>query len=194
MSDIARRIDEIIFLGLKALLKGRGFKKSGRNFYKQQNGTYQVLNIQASMFNDSDEGRFTVNLGIFFPEINDLVGIFEVSGVPKETECTVRQRIGLLAPEGTDFWWKVEPTSSAQEVARHLRSFVETFGLPWLEKNSDVRAAGPLLRKQNPFVAAATALYEGNREEAKATIESIIAKGSAAASRARHWGKRHHLI
>jgi hypothetical protein len=194
MSDIGKLIDEVVALGLKQLMKENGFKKKRRNFYKEENGVYQILNVQGSIFNDANEGRFTVNLGIFFPEINKLVGIHHLQGVPTEPDCTLRQRVGHLTPQGTDHWWRVQPGDPIEQIAEHLKSLVANYGLPWLDRNRQISVALPLLKKQNPFVAAATALYEGNREEAKKIINDLIARKTAAASHARYWGKKHRLI
>nr|WP_320166022.1 DUF4304 domain-containing protein [uncultured Methylophaga sp.] len=195
MSEIAKKIDEIINLELKALMKSHGFKKKARNFYKELDcGVFQLINVQGSMYNDNQDARYTINLGVFFPEIYEMVGLGNVGTVPSIPDCSISKRIGHLKPERTDYWWQLTPASNLHQLASDLSSSVEHYGLPWLQNNSSISKASVELKGQNPFTAAATAIIEGNRSEAAEIINKIISKGSAAKSRAISWGKKYKLL
>ncbi|WPL18265.1 hypothetical protein Thiowin_03331 [Thiorhodovibrio winogradskyi] len=191
MSEISKKIDEIINMELKALMKANGFKKNARNFYKElEGGVFLLVNVQGSMYNDNQDARYTVNLGVFFPEIYEMVGFGNVGSVPSIPDCSVSKRIGQLKPERTDYWWQLTPASDFNQLAADLSESVEQYGLPWLRNNSSITSASVELKGQNPFTAAATAIIEGNRCEAAEIINKVISKGSAAKSRAISWGKK----
>src|SRR5690606_33030026 len=128
MSIVAKRIDEIVKLRLAPLLKASGFTKSGREFHRQRDGNWHVVNVQASMGNVGDTGKFTINLGVFHPAISLLAGKPLQTSKPKEYECTVRERIGGLMPGETDYWWEVSPQIPAHHVAEDVASAVEQLG------------------------------------------------------------------
>ncbi len=69
MSVIAMRIDGIIRARLAPLLKEARFKKQARNFRRAHNDHTDVINVQAFRYNDAAHGRFTVNLGVYYPAI-----------------------------------------------------------------------------------------------------------------------------
>ena len=195
MSEIAKKIDEIINLELKALMKSHGFKKKARNFYKELNGgVFLLVNVQGSMYNDNQDARYTVNLGVFFPEIYEMVGFGNIGAIPSIPDCSISKRIGHLKTERTDYWWQLTPASNLQHLASDLSNSVEQYGLPWLQNNSSIPNASNELKGQNPFTAAATAIIEGNRSEASEIINKIISNGSAAKSRAISWGKKYKLL
>jgi len=195
MSEISKKIDEIINMELKALMKANGFKKRARNFYKEiDGGVFLLVNVQGSMYNDNQDARYTVNLGVFFPEIYEMVGFGNVGAIPSVPDCSITKRIGHLKPEKTDYWWQLKPSSNLQQLAADLSRTVEQYGLPWLQSNSSISTASIELKGQNPFTAAATAIIEGNRTEASGIIAKIISKGSAAKSRAISWGKKYKLL
>ncbi len=176
-------------------MKAKGFKKKARNFYKAlDGGVFLLVNVQGSMYNDNQDARYTVNLGVFFPEIYEMVGFGNVDTVPSIPDCSISKRIGHLKPEKTDFWWQLTPSSNLQQLATDVSASVERYGLPWLQENSSISEASAELKGQNPFTAAATAVIEGNRAEAADIINRIISKGSAAKSRAISWGKKYKLL
>ena len=176
-------------------MKAKGFKKKARNFYKElDGGVFLLVNVQGSMYNDNQDARYTVNLGVFFPEIYEMVGFGNVATVPSVPDCSISKRIGHLKPEKTDYWWQLTPASNLQQLATDLSASVEQYGLPWLQRNSSISDASAELKGQDPFTAAATAVIEGNRTEAADIINKIISKGSAAKSRAISWGKKYKLL
>ena len=195
MSEISKKIDEIINLELKVSMKAKGFKKKARNFCKEiDGGIFLLVNVQGSMYNDNQDARYTVNLGVFFPEIFEMVGFGKIATVPSVPDCSISKRIGHLKPEKTDYWWQLTPASNLRQLAADLSYSVEHYGLPWLQRNSSILGASAELKGQNPFTAAATAIIEGDRAEAADIINKIISKGNAAKSRAISWGKKYKLL
>ena len=140
MSEIGNAIDAVIRGGLAPLMKREGFKKSGRNFLKVDSESVAVLNVQASTSNLGATGKFTINLGRYFPSVARAVGEPEFEGPPKEYDCTVRLRIGHLLPKNLDHWWTVGPETNIEQLALDIARVVEDVGLPWLRRMHDLLA------------------------------------------------------
>ena len=68
-SLIAKRIDEIVVSGLWPLLKQEGFRRSGRIFRRTVGDAIHVVEVQADKHNEGMHGSFTVNLGLYFKNL-----------------------------------------------------------------------------------------------------------------------------
>ena len=194
MSEIAKRIDTIIKEGLAPLLKNSGFKKKARNFYREFENRIEVINVQASQWNEGNEGQFTINVGVYYPDISEITDAPPVKGMPKEYDCTVRERIGLLTPENQDKWWKVDGSVNDQEIAENVAYKVKELCLPWLSEMSDLEKVKNYITNKLPFVAAGIALFQGNHGEASALIEKALVQKPLAKSKIITWGKKHALV
>ena len=69
---LQKKLDKAIKDVITPALKKEGFRKSGRNFYKEIEHYGLCFNIQSSLYNHSEEVRFTLNTGIFIPAIYEL--------------------------------------------------------------------------------------------------------------------------
>lgn len=194
MSEISKRIDEIVKVRLAPLLKAHGFKKKARNFYRECEDRVELINVQASQFNAGAEGQFTVNVGVYFPAISEITDAPPVKGIPKEYDCTARERIGFLSSENKDTWWSVDNNVDLNKIGNDLASSVETLCLPWLAKVESLENLKHEVAKKLPLIAAGISLYQGNKPEAKAYLEQCIKLKPLAKSRTVAWGKKHGLI
>ena len=193
MSEIAQRIDTIIREGLAPLLKRNGFKKKARNFYREFENRIEVINVQAGKWNEGNEGQFTINVGVYYPDISKITDAVPVKGLPKEYDCTVRERIGLLTPENQDRWWKVDSSVNDSELAENVANQVDALCLPWLSEMSDLETVKKYITNKLAFVAAGIALYQGNREEASVLIEKALIQKPLAKAKINAWSKKHGL-
>jgi len=194
MSEISKKIDEIVKVGLAPLLKSHGFKKKARNFYRECEDRIELINVQASQFNAGTEGQFTVNVGVYITAISEITDAPPVKGMPKEYDCTVRERIGLLSSENKDTWWSVDSNVDIKNIGTDLASSVEALCLPWLARMENLENLKVEAAKRVPLIAAGVALYQGNKQEAKAYLEQCIKQKPLAKSRTVAWGKKHGLI
>ena len=94
------------------LLRRHGFDRSGRTYYRERAGGQQLVSFQAHSANSRQGGSFTVNLGLFFPELYDIVHGGPLRDPPQGHHCQVRYRIGQIAADGRvrtdhprDEWW-----------------------------------------------------------------------------------------
>jgi Domain of unknown function (DUF4304) len=121
-------------------LKEHGFHKKGRTYYRDRGGYQQLINIQAHSHNSFEGGSFTVNLGLFSPELYDVVYDEVLAEPAQEQHCFLRYRISQIGEDGwrradwqRDEWWEFDhPTdlealgvSVADSLRRKALSFFE---------------------------------------------------------------------
>jgi hypothetical protein len=117
-SELARALDDIQ-KPLALELKARRFNVRGRTFHRQSSdGLTQVLNIQMGSFDppgttyhpglrENLYGKFTVNLGVYVPEVAASHGGGAAKDWVPEYHCCIRSRLGELGTEQTDVWWSI---------------------------------------------------------------------------------------
>lgn len=192
--DPAKLIDAVVAQGLAPLLKSHGFAKAGRSFHRRRGERWQVVNVQASSGNSAAQARFTLNLGLYVPEIEALAGHSPPAGKPKEYDCTLRERIGLLMPQARDHWWTLAPDSDPASLAPELAEAFAAYGLPWLEGHADLAGIAARLADAPTILAAAAALAAGDREAAARRIEHMKAERPRAVAVAEAWAARHLAV
>ena len=195
MSDIAKLIDDVVRRDLARRLKSDGYRKSGRTFYRSAETHTAVVNVQASKHNLGNNGTFTVNLGVYFPDVATITNAPPLTGAfPKECDCTVRQRLGVLMT-GDDYWWSVTIDTDIDTVAKTVAHTWSQHGQPWIERVSDLDAAHNELVSQNMFfVAAAISVLKGRRDEATELVHKAESRQPMAARRIQQWAREHELV
>lgn len=190
--DISACLDSAIARRLGPFLRSRGFAKSARNFHCRHGDVWQVVNVQASQGNNRDNGKFTINLGVYHPEVAALVGSV-AQGKPKEYQCTIRTRIGDLMPGKADFWWSLNADSDPDSISAEVCSVIQTVGLRWLERGLDLRNVSADLRDQPSLVSAAACLALGNTGEAERRVMALMTERPRARDHALGWASTHGL-
>ena len=125
------------------MLKGRGFKVRGRSFNRaKEHNLTQVVSIQMGAsdppgttyitgLRENLHGLFTVNLGVYVPEVAGHHG----GGAPKswvqEYHCCVRARLADAAGEERDIWWHARAEGA---VIADVRRLLADEGLPFLDR------------------------------------------------------------
>ena len=143
-SNYASAVDDIQS-ALSPFLKGSGFKVRGRAFNRgTEDGLTQVVSIQLGAsdppgtayipgLRENLHGRFTVNLGVYVPEVARHYGGGEARSWVHEYHCCVRARLGEASGEEQDIWWHARrDTAVIDDVRRRL----ELGGLPFLDRFS----------------------------------------------------------
>jgi hypothetical protein len=130
---------------LGPFLKGSGFKVRGRAFNRgTEDGLTQVVSVQMGAsdppgttyvpgLRENLHGLFTVNLGVYVPEVARHHGGGEAKSWVHEYHCCVRARLGEASGEEQDIWWHArnDPT-----VMDDVRRRLELGGLPFLDRFS----------------------------------------------------------
>jgi len=143
-STYASAVDEIQG-ALRPFLKGRGFKSRGRSFNRvTEDGLTQVVGIQMGAadppgtthipgLRENLHGLFTVNLGVYVPEVARHHGGGEAKSWIQDSHCCVRARLGEASGEAQNFWWHARFDDA---VVDDVRQRLELAGLPFLDRFS----------------------------------------------------------
>ena len=136
---IRNRFDLIVNNYISPKLKEKGFLKKRDTFFSLINDIRWVIEIQRSRWNNENEFQFTLNFGIYVP---DLMEIFlNLNEPPKISieHCSISCRIGMLMNNKKDKWWKLtnNDTLSGSQKAIEIIEMIETFGIPFLSRFKD---------------------------------------------------------
>ena len=112
------------------MLKDAGFKRRGSTWHRQGEGVVVVVNVQKDRHNTAKSVRFTINLGVFTPRLDDMRKAI-ASDPPSHTDCALRKRIGFLMPERADKWWEITAWSREKSLCSEIADVVERHVLPW---------------------------------------------------------------
>ena len=125
------------------LLRPLGFRKAGRTYNRPSSeGLVQVISLQiwrpdpvppglASSQTQGSHDKFTVNLGVWIPEVADHHLVPPRTKTIQEYDCQVRARLGQFVDTPTDLWWPLN--ESWPDAAAAALTLLESKGLPWLE-------------------------------------------------------------
>lgn len=122
---------------IAAQLGKQGFRRQRNRFGRLHAGGWQIIDFQASQFGSRDDVRFTVNLGVAYPELRGADDTWTEKHAPAEHKAHVRERIGFLLAGGEDHWWELTPDTDPRELADELIGVLSTKALPWLEARAD---------------------------------------------------------
>ena len=128
---------------LRPSLKENGFKVRGRTFNRvTDDGLTQVVNLQMGPsdppgtiyipgLRENLHGLFTVNLGIYIPEVAELHGGGPAKSWVQEYYCSIRCRLGQINGSTRDIWWHARESS---DVIADVQSHLLSSGLEFLER------------------------------------------------------------
>ena len=167
-SSTSQAINTILRLGLDPALRQAGYKRRAHTFRQARpDGVWRVINVQGNRWNEGNEGRFTLNLGLHFPQVRAIMGDPPLTMPPKEWDCELRARIGRLTPDRRDKWWQFDQRSDLQAIADDVVKQWQTYGQPWLDRYSDLRTARDELAPQDYLFALAASLALDERDAAR---------------------------
>ncbi len=89
-------------------------------FHRQGADHTCLLDFQRDMFWTNNEGKFTVNLGIYFPEIEAVLEAPKCDEIPNSGFWTLQIRLPIVA-NGTDCWWTLTPKTSLLKLKDELQ-------------------------------------------------------------------------
>jgi hypothetical protein len=124
-------------------LKEVGFAGKGRVLTRADGDGIQVIDIQNWKYNDPKRARFTVEIGVCFPQVLAQVAKLDEFAYyqpyvqkPAIVACHVRERTGFFLDNPEDHWWTVSAvTGHVPDPAEVLTPLLER-GLPWLNARS----------------------------------------------------------
>lgn len=149
-------LDILVRKSLHPALKDRGFRRKGRTWNRQANELVQVINVQASRWNEGNSGYFTVNLGVFVPAVYLVIWGREPPPFVAEEDCVVRCRIGTVincedpvtaytTGEQRDNWWQFDEAIDLEEMGNEVVNAILTYGLHFLQASNSLEKIKYLL-------------------------------------------------
>lgn len=131
--------------GVFAILKEKGFKRTGINFSLKQNDLIYFIQIQSSQSSTATTCKVTVNVGIVSLKLCELTKIEN----PNYLDSHWTKRIGFFLDQPMDKWWTIGNSSSADNARKeitellcnrvlpNIMAFKNTFDLEnyWLKGN-----------------------------------------------------------
>lgn len=167
-------IDSIIKGAVAPILRAAAYRGSGRNFHKASADLVRLINIQASNSNSGSVGKFTVNLGLFFPSLNAIIGPPIKAKLPTEPECDVRMRIGFLMPVNADHWWTFDTGEDPSKLLSELSIALSVYALPWIEKSwTLVNVIEDSTINLRPHQIAALAYLNGDPQKTQQLLQEL---------------------
>lgn len=188
-SELVRALDQIQ-AGLGKVLKAQKYKPKGRAFnFLTPDGLTNVINIQMGSFDPPGTkyiggltrnlyGKFTINCGVFVPEISEFTNIKPPPSFIPEHFCCLRARLGKLGPEVADLWWDITDDS---QIIDQLTMRIERDALPFFARFQSRDAILAELRKENKasyvgtpprIICAIILARRGKKEEARELLAS----------------------
>lgn len=128
-SEFAIAVDEIQ-RAVRPLLKESGFRVRGRTFNRfGSDGLTHVVSFWMGPATSIFHGQFTVNLGVYVPEVAEYhVGGLAGSWV-QDQYCCVRG--GAETRTGEQLWWSAE---HCKQVVRQVSEWLSKDGLPFIDR------------------------------------------------------------
>lgn len=175
-SESSKRVDEVIAKGAKAVLKEKGFKKSGRSFYKEDGNFIQSVAFQTSQYNNPEDVKFSVNLNIVLPYFHEKWTNTPTPNNPSTAAAIISKRLG------GEHWWNISLEADFAVIAEEVSNLLANQGLPFLEENSGIdkiitlvsSSAKPVYTDyDSKIVLAIIYSYLGKNDQAKATIDNL---------------------
>jgi len=130
-------IHELVRDHLAPLLKGHGFRKKGRRFWRQRRGLIEVVTVQSSEWNNAWEGRFCIELGLCPEKIQKRIGgVFAFDVLPPRV-CVFTQRLTKNMERAKNHWWSVKPGTAVAPLGKEINQDFEQIAFPWFIARSD---------------------------------------------------------
>ncbi len=119
----------IIKEDISPIMKALGFTKHRNTFVKNEEGFQKTMIVQSSQWNTSQEVSFTIECGIFFPDM--YLKIFpgkELPKYPQPVHCLhqYRKRIDAIRNRGIQ-WYDLKPDIDLDKLRKDIKWDIEWY-------------------------------------------------------------------
>jgi hypothetical protein len=139
-------ISSLLAGSVTPVLKAHGFDRRGNTYDRARNGRRELINIQPNKWNNRYGGSFTMNLGIFIPDVDVIMSLYPLTEPPQEADCQLRCRIGAVGRDGRPLdpasvdawrgWWEFAAATDLPALGTEVRQWVEHNALGFFDKLS----------------------------------------------------------
>lgn len=132
------RLGAILRRSATVLLKPLGFRKNGNSYVRSFPELQWLVHVERGQWNTKENSDFAVNVGVYSPEFFALYYPIAPPSVPQEIHCVIRIRLGMLAFEQLDTWWRLsesdEEAHSDLAITRDIAVRLQRDALPFLAR------------------------------------------------------------
>jgi len=181
---------------LRPFLDQLGFRMRSRTCNRVTlDGLTHVINFQMGRFDPPGTsyipwfrknlyGKFTVNIGVYVPEVFRHSYTMEPSSFIAEPYCCVRVRLGDLGPEHKDLWWKTRANSrTVGELQLRLKRDAIPFLARLESRNALLEELGKIVETYGPgapprVISAIILAHCGQKEAAMQNLTTQARKAA----------------
>jgi len=131
-------IERINIKHLSVPLIGAEFRRHGRVWTKRRADRIDLVEVVLGKWNEGETGRFTVELGVAYPELLTMVAAIEAFRFyrpyldrPAIEACQIRERLGFLLSPAEDRWWEVAADGPTEPIGEAVAGALGAAGLAW---------------------------------------------------------------
>jgi len=156
-------IDALVRDYLTPYLKGLGFRKKARRFWRDQGEIVEVVTVWKYEHNDAWQGGFAIELGAYWKKYqNELGGHFAAETMPP-LHCLLEHRLTKEMDKINDHWWKFKPNVDLRALAGEVIANLECQGFLWLKSRHDPRYIRELLDKKGVHLRKVARIFKESR-------------------------------
>jgi hypothetical protein len=136
-SQVGHILDKLISDHIHPVLMRIGFKRKANTWNQANDTSTLVINLQSSQWNSDYAGSFTINLGVFVPQVYEICWSKNAPSFITEPQCLIRRRIGDLISEGDvklDHWWSIETSTDTAYLGGQVVDVLIRQGVPFLSQ------------------------------------------------------------
>jgi hypothetical protein len=143
----SKLIDMLVRNHLGPWLKGLGYRKNARRFWRDHGEIVDVITVWKHEHNDAWEGGLGIQLGVHWKKHQrELGGHFAAEEMPPKN-CLLTEWLDVDATKDNARWRKFKPDIDIETLAREIISKIEKGGFPWLQSRHDPRYIREYLAK-----------------------------------------------
>ncbi|MDR1244458.1 MAG: DUF4304 domain-containing protein [Endomicrobium sp.] len=164
---------------LSKLLNLPDFARKNCTWIREYKTFFYIFNIQISKFRKED---FTINIGIFVPDVNKLCWGKDVSSRSiKETDCCLRGRLSLFFDTKTD-WFTINNEADIEKVGDEINNLINTLIVPFFQSitslndiyNEMIKIENKVIQKDlHQIYLACLEIVQGKNDDASVRLNKI---------------------
>jgi hypothetical protein len=128
-------------------LLAAGFKAQGKIYRRIRSNAIQLIEIENGKYNDAKRARFTLEVGVCFPnllkamaELESFAEYRECLDKPTISTCVVRRRLGEFLDSPQDTWWTVSAVTRTLPAPETIMTPLLERAVPWLDSMTSIDA------------------------------------------------------
>jgi Domain of unknown function (DUF4304) len=175
-------IAELVRTILAPPLTAAGFTRRARVWNRRRGDIADVIELQASRWNEPGKQSFTVNLGLFAPSVYRTCWQKDPPSFLRSEDCILRRRLHAAlgetgAGQPKEQWWNVHDAADVERIGGEVAGLLAARAVPFLNRIETLRALCECL-EQSAGQEAETPLGRIYLAIAKAELGDLVSARS----------------